>query len=367
MTLAIGIIGLPNVGKSTTFNALTRTQQAQVENYPFCTIEPNRAIVPVPDERVDKLAQLVEVPQAIHTTVEFVDIAGLVAGASRGEGLGNQFLGQIRNTAAIVHVVRCFDDENVVHVSGQPQPGNDIEIVNLELMLADSQQLEGKIERLTGQAKADKKARPLLELAHHLQAELAAGNPITVYPDQEDETFRALTKEMQFLTAQPVIYAANVDEAALGREDNTYVQEVQAIAAQQGAPVVTICAQLEAEMAGFTAKERAEFLQLAGVDESGLEQIIHTGYRTLGLLSFFTMNENEVRAWRVREGATAPQAAGVIHTDFERGFIRAEVVDYETFVRHGSMAAARSAGELRQEGKGYVVQDGDVIYFRFNV
>lgn len=367
MALSIGIVGLPNVGKSTTFNALTQEQNAQVANYPFCTIEPNKAIVPVPDERVEHLAELVQVPNAIHATIEFVDIAGLVSGASRGEGLGNQFLANIRDADAIVHVVRCFDDPNVVHISEKPEPRSDIEIINTELILADLQQLERKMERLEGQVRGDRKTYgPQLEVARELQDHLERGNPIATYVDQEKEAFRALEREMRFLTAKPVIYAANVDEESLAR-DNAYVEEVRRVAAEHDAEVVVLCAKLEEEMAGLTDEEREAFLELAGAEESGLEQIIRKSYEVLGLISYFSYNENEVRAWTIRKGWTAPRAAGVIHSDFERGFIRAEVIAYETFVEYGSMAAARAAGKLRSEGRDYVVQDGDVILFRFNV
>ena len=367
MALSIGIVGLPNVGKSTTFNALTQAQNAQVANYPFCTIEPNKAIVAVPDERVEHLAELVNVPNAIHATIEFVDIAGLVAGASRGEGLGNQFLANIRDADAIVHVVRCFDDPNVVHVSEKPEPRSDIEIINTELILADLQQLERKMERLESQVKGDRKTYgPQLEVARELQDYLERGNPIATYEGQERKAFRALEGEMRFLTAKPVIYAANVDEEAL-TGGNAYVEEVRWMAAEHDAEVVVLCAKLEEEMAGLTDEEREAFLELTGAEESGLEQIIRKSYEILGLISYFSYNENEVRAWTIRKGWTAPRAAGVIHSDFERGFIRAEVIPYETFVEYGSMAAARAAGKVRSEGRDYVVQDGDVILFRFNV
>ncbi|MDX1687148.1 MAG: redox-regulated ATPase YchF [Candidatus Promineifilaceae bacterium] len=367
MALSIGIVGLPNVGKSTTFNALTQEQNAQVANYPFCTIEPNKAIVPVPDERVERLAELVDVPNAIHATIEFLDIAGLVAGASRGEGLGNQFLANIRDADAIVHVVRCFDDPNVVHISEKPEPRADIEIINTELILADLQQLERKMERLERQVKGDRKTYgPQLEVAEALQDHLERGNPIATYPEQDRDAFQALEREMRFLTTKPAIYAANVDEESLAG-GNAYVEEVRRVAAEHDAEVVVLCAKLEEEMAGLTDEEREAFLELTGAEESGLEQIIRKSYEMLGLISFFSYNENEVRAWTIRQGWTAPQAAGVIHTDFERGFIRAEVIAYETFVEFGSMAAARAAGKVRSEGRDYVVQDGDVIFFRFNV
>lgn len=366
MALSIGIIGLPNVGKSTVFNALTKAQNAAAANYPFCTIEPNRAIVPVPDDRLDKLGELTGLTHLIQATIEFVDIAGLVKGASRGEGLGNQFLGHIRDVAAIVHVVRCFDDDNVVHISEHPDPRVDIEIINTELMLADLQQLERKIERLTSQVKGDKKAIPLLDMAGKIQDHLERGLMVARFPNQDNEAFRSLVHDMRFLTSKPQIYVANVDEVGLA-EDNAYVLETRQVAGEQGVEVIKICAQLEADMAGLSDDERLEFLALAGATRGGLEQVIQTGYQILGLISFFTMNDEQVRAWTLGQGLTAPNAAGVIHTDFERGFIRAEVVPFDTFVRHGSWALVKAAGEMRVEGKDYVVQDGDVIYFRFNV
>jgi ribosome-binding ATPase len=366
MALSIGIVGLPNVGKSTTFNALTKAQNAQAANYPFCTIEPNKAVVAVPDPRVDKLAVLAKSEKIIYATVEFVDIAGLVKGASQGEGLGNQFLANIRETAAIVHVVRCFDDENVIHVSGDISPRDDIDVINLELILADLQQIETKLSKLERQAKHDKALQAQAELAVQLKALLEQGKPIIAYSDITSETFQALNREMRFLTAKPIIYVANVNEDDL-LEDNAYVQTVRAIAAEQGAEVVKLCARLEEEMAGLSDEERAEFLHSLGVEESGLEQVIHKGYKALGLISYFTAGPKEVRAWTVPIGAKAPQAAGVIHGDFERGFIRAETIAYDAYVRLGSEAAVKAAGEMRVEGKEYVVQDGDVMHFRFNI
>jgi hypothetical protein len=365
MTLSMGIVGLPNVGKSTVFNALTQAQNAEVANYPFCTIEPNRAVAPLADARVDKLAELAGLGRKIYATLEFVDIAGLVKGASKGEGLGNQFLGHIRNTAAIVHVVRCFKDDNIVHVHPTLNPQYDIETVNLELILADLQQLARKLERLARQIKGDKSLHGEWELAQTLRAYLNQGNLVSHFPERESESFRRLNEEMGFLTAKPVIFAANVDEAGLA-DDNVYVQIVREVAAEQGAQVVKLCARFEEEMAGLTDEERHEFLAASGAAESGLEQIVRKSFDLLGLITFFTMNEEEVRAWEIPRGWSAPKAAGVIHSDFERGFIRAEVVPYQIFVEHGSWAAAKAAGVMRLEGKEYLVQDGDIIYFRFH-
>ncbi len=367
MSLSIGLIGLPNVGKSTAFNALTKAQNAEVANYPFCTIKPNKAIVAVPDARVDKLAEMVGVPDRIHATIEFIDIAGLVKGASQGEGLGNQFLGNVRDTAVLIHVVRCFDDPSVVHISAQPDPAIDIDIINLELALADLEQLERKIEKLTRQIKGDRKVYgPLLEMAEALKNHLEAGQPINNFPDRQNHAFQTLNQELHFLTGKPVIYAANVDEDGLV-EDNDFIITTRAIAAEQGAGFVKLCAQLEEAMIDMTDEEQQEYFELSGITQSGLEQIIRKSFHTLGLISFFTKNKNEVRAWEVRQGSTAPQAAGVIHTDFERGFIRAEVIPFDVFVEYGGETAVKAAGAMRIEGKEYIVQDGDVILFRFNV
>ena len=367
MALSIGIVGLPNVGKSTTFNALTKEQNAEAANYPFCTIEPNKAIVAVPDPRVDKLAELVKPERVMYATVEFVDIAGLVKGASQGEGLGNQFLGNIRETQAVVHVVRCFDDENVVHVSDEPHPADDMGVINLELILADLQQLERKIEKLSRQARMDKAARPLLDTAEQLQAHLETGQPARTFPTADPESYQALVHEMRFITAKPIIYIANVDEESLANGGNQYVAQVRAAAEAEAAEVVMLCAKLEEDMAGLSDEERQEFLESMNVTESGLEQVIHKGYSALGLISYFTAGPKEVRAWTVKRGSKAPQAAGVIHTDFEKGFIRAEVIAYDTYLKHGSEAAVKSAGDMRVEGKEYIVQDGDVMHFRFNL
>ena len=366
MALSIGIVGLPNVGKSTTFNALTKAQNAEAANYPFCTIEPNKAIVPVPDPRLDQLAALVKPQRVLPATVEFVDIAGLVKGASQGEGLGNQFLGHIRATAAIVHVVRCFDDPNVVHVNASPNPREDVEVIQTELILADLQQLERKLERLSKQVKGDKKLQPLMDVAQALQQHLGAGNPVAAFDGQGTPAFDELCAELQFITAKTVIYAANVDEAGLA-EDNDYVRELYALAESENAEVVKLCAKVEEEMAEMSDEERQEFLQDMGAEESGLEQVIHKGFRALGLIYSFTAGPTEVRAWTVPQGATAPQAAGVIHSDFERGFIRAEVIAFDQYMKLGGESGAKAAGVMRVEGKDYVVQDGDVMHFRFNV
>ncbi len=366
MALSIGIVGLPNVGKSTTFNALTKQQNAEAANYPFCTIEPNKAIVAVPDERLQKLADIVKPQQVLPATIEFVDIAGLVEGASKGEGLGNQFLANIRETAAIVHVVRCFDDENVVHVNGAPDPKADIEIIETELILADYQALEKRMDKLAKQARGDKKAVPLHDLAKKVLDHLGEGNAVSAWPEKDDDTFRQLAGEMNFLTAKTVIFAANVDEDGL-LEENDYVKRIRELASQRGDEVVVLCAKVEEEMAGLSDEERAEFLTEMGITESGLEQVIHKGYAALGLMSYFTAGEKEVRAWTVRRGAKGPEAAGVIHTDFERGYIRAETIAYDDYVACNGESGAKEAGKLRIEGKEYVVQDGDVMHFRFSV
>lgn len=366
MSLSIGIVGLPNVGKSTTFNALTKEQNALAENYPFATIDPNQAIVPVPDERLAVLGDLANSARVVPATIEFVDVAGLVKGASQGEGLGNKFLANIRDVDAILHVVRCFDDPNVVHVNAMPDPADDIETINTELALADLQQLERKLEKLERQVKADKSLKRIYDEAHALQDYLNTGAPLWSYPGREKEVFQELNTEMRFLTAKPVIYAANVGEEDL-TADNDYVTAVRGIAEDQGAQVIVLSAKLEEQMAGLSDEERQEYLELSGAEQGGLEQIIRDGYKLLGLQSYFTAGEKEARAWTIQTGWTAPQAAGVIHTDFEKGFIKAEVVPYETFKELGSWAEARVAGQLRIEGREYVVQDGDVILFRFNV
>ena len=366
MSLKIGIIGLPNVGKSTTFNALVKEQNAQVANYPFCTIEPNIAVVPVPDPRLDHLAEIVGVERIIHTTIEFVDVAGLVKGASKGEGLGNQFLGNIRNVDAVLHVVRCFDDPNVIHISERPHPKEDIGIINTELSLADHQQIEKRIEKLSRQVKGDKKLQPVLDMALVVKDFVAEGNPLWSFPQRSDPAFIELNYELQFLTSKRVIYLANLDEDSI-EQGNQYFQEAQKIAQIQGAQIIKICAELEQEMISLSPMDQEEYLAMAGISQSGLDQVIRSSYDILNLISFFTFNEVEARSWTITEGWTAPQAAGQIHTDFEKGFIRAEIAAYETFVEYGSWTALKNAGKSRLEGRNYVVQDGEVIHFRFNV
>ena len=366
MGLSIGIVCLPNVGKSTLFNALTKAQNAEAANYPFCTIEPNKAVVPVPDPRLGQLAAIVNPQRVLATTVEFVDIAGLVRGASTGEGLGNQFLGHIRETSAIVHVVRCFDDPDVVHVDGSVNPVRDVEVIETELVLADLQAVENRIERLTRKAKGDKEAAAQLEVAKTLLAWLGEGKPAIAFPGRETNAGIELFNEVHLITAKPVIYCGNVDEASLA-EDNEYVAALRAWAAPRQAHVIKISAKVEAELVGMGDDDRAEFLASYGVSESGIEQVIREGYAVLGLISYFTAGEKEVRAWTIERGWKAPKAASAIHTDFERGFIRAEVMAFADYVAHRGEAGCRSAGVFRVEGKDYVVQDGDVMHFRFNV
>ena len=358
-----GIVGLPNVGKSTLFNALTQAS-VDAENFPFCTIEPNTGVVPVPDPRLERIAEIAKPARVVPSAMEFVDIAGLVAGAAKGEGLGNQFLAHIRETDAVAHVVRCFEDDNVAHVSGMVDPDGDIDIIDLELALADLETAERVHDRNRRIANAgDQDARVLVDLLDRVRSGLEAGKPVRAIGLASHEL--GLLRECHFITQKPVMYVANVAED--GFEDNPMLDAVATRAASEGAVVVAVCAKIEAEISQLDDADRAEFLEDLGLDEPGLDRVVRAGYRLLDLHHYFTTGPKEARAWTVPVGTLASQAAGVIHTDFERGFIRAEVVSYEDFVAHGGESGAREAGRRRLEGKDYVVRDGDVIYFRFNV
>ncbi|CRZ34655.1 hypothetical protein DFR55_1396 [Herbinix hemicellulosilytica] len=364
--MKLGIVGLPNVGKSTLFNSLTKAG-AESANYPFCTIDPNVGVVSVPDKRLQVLADLYNSEKIIPAIIEFVDIAGLVKGASKGEGLGNQFLSHIREVDAIVHVVRCFEDSNIVHVEGSVDPGRDIETINLELIFSDLEILERRIARTAKGAKNDKDLAKELEMLERLKVHLEEGKPAKTFAAEEEES--KLIATYNLLTAKPVIYAANVNEEDYANDgaNNPYVKAVKEIAAKENSEVFVICAKIEQEMAELDDEERKIFLEDLGLEESGLDKLIKASYRLLGLISFLTAGPKETRAWTITAGTKAPQAAGKIHSDFERGFIRAEIVNYDDLVKCGSYNAAKEKGLVRLEGKDYIVQDGDVILFRFNV
>jgi GTP-binding protein YchF len=368
MALGIGIVGLPNVGKSTLFNALLGTAQAAAANYPFCTIEPNLGVVPVPDKRLDALAGLFTPEKTTPTTLEFIDIAGLVAGASKGEGLGNQFLATIREVDAIAHVLRCFVDPDVIHVAGKVDPRSDRDVVETELMLKDLESVDKRRERTVKNTKSAGKAGELarheLVLLDQLKAGLEAGTPVRRQPLHEDG--KALAKELALLTSKPVLYIANVDDTELAPDD-PHVALVKALADEEGAPMVVICGKVEAELVELPPAERAEFLASMGMTEPGLNRLVRAGYDLLHLITYFTSGGDECRAWTIHRGDTAPKAAGVIHTDFEKGFIKAEVIRVEDLLELKTEAACREKGKLKIEGREYVVQDGDVMHFRFNV
>ena len=372
MGLSVGIVGLPNVGKSTLFNALTKKQQAAAENYPFCTIEPNSAIVEVADARLEKLAEIAKPERIIRATVEFTDIAGLVKGASKGDGLGNRFLANIRECDAILHVVRCFENDDIIHVqeggnrAAPIDPVSDAEVIETELILADMEQLQKRYERVKKEAQAKPPLRPEAEACAALLKHLEDGNPVRTFPRAEGDAILPILADLHFLTDKKVIYCANVADDNVTGEGNAHVDALRAYADKQGCAMVVVCAQMEADLAGLSDAEAKEFLESYGLGESSLDRTVALAYDTLGLASFLTAGPKEVRAWTFRKGWKAPKCAGVIHTDFEKGFIRAQVVSYDDYVKYGGESGAREHGVLRPEGKEYEMKDGDVVEFMFN-
>ncbi len=362
--MKIGIVGLPNVGKSTMFNSITNAG-AECANYPFCTIEPNVGVVPVPDERLDKLTEMYKPEKTTHAVIEFVDIAGLVKGASKGEGLGNKFLSHIREVDSIVEVVRCFENENIVHVDGSVDPIRDIETINLELILADLETINKRMERAQKAFKADKKVKVEIDLLNKIKETLEAGKSARTLDLNEEEL--DLIKDSFLLTLKPILYIANVSEDQLGNDNDELVNKVKEYASKENANVIPLCVKIEEELSSLDGEDKKEMLEALGLEESGLDKVIKASYDLLGLMSFLTAGEPEVRAWTIKKGTKAPEAAGKIHSDIQRGFIRAEVVKYDDLIREGSMNAVKEKGLLRSEGKDYIMQDGDIVLFRFNV